>query len=409
MKQLKNRFIKITLLIIVSALILFNLSLFYEVLLVKKQEKQLDYLMELLKQRQDKKERDYQFLALLEEAASIREMQFKHHVPYKTIDVVDLQKLIKEEAENEFAERYPPEVYQRILEKFGYLKSDQILVDYIKELYEEQVQGMYDEDTGQMILVANPKLTSSIKNTFLIHELTHALQDQHFHLKEMPLHSKNEDLSQAVLALVEGDAALAMMFYYKKHLTVMKLLWDITNYISIDQSKMINSPYFLRENLVFPYKWGLKFVVALYEQGGWQRVNEVFENPPQSTEQILHPEKYYAELDEPKEVNIPDYTAELSGWKKLETNTAGEFNIRVLIAIFLGEYESIAPSAGWAGDKWEVWENPENGKLRLYWYTLWDTEKDAKEFFNVYRKVLRKLRPKKGRITRKGNEVMVKY
>lgn len=332
---------------------------------------------------------------LQEEAAEIRDLGFKKQVKYSVVGKREVSDIVKREIEKGFTG-----IDERVLKKFGFLNPDEEVLSRMTALYNEQVQGMYNEETNEMIMVEGIKLSGNIQKMFLVHELTHVLQDQNFNLKTLPLYSDNDDEALSALSLIEGDATLAMFEYYKINLKIYKIFWDLFSYLSVDQSKLYESPYYLRENLIFPYKWGTKFVTSIYIGSGWKGMDEVYKNPPKSTEEIMHPEKYL--LDRPLVVSIEEI---IHNWELLDTNTMGEFNTRVLLSIYLGEYESIIPSQGWGGDKWQVWENKETGRLKVIWYTKWDTKKDADEFFDAFKKLLRKRHIPEARICKKDSLV----
>lgn len=340
------------------------------------------------------KEKQEQF-QLQKEIVRIRGLEFLKPVKYRTMEKQEVENIIQDKMGEELIVKD-----EEILKKFGFLKKDETILPHIIALYTEQVQGMYDEDSGEMVIVKGLPPTGNLQRMFLVHELTHALQDQHYNLKTFPINSDNDDTALACLALIEGDATLAMFEYYKKNLKIYKIFWDLLSYLSVDQSELYSSPYYIRENLIFPYKWGIKFVTGRT----WDGINKVYKNPPESTEQIMHPEKY--PIDKPIELTISETIPQ---WKLLDTNTMGEFNIRMLFSIYLGEYESILPTEGWGGDKWQVWEGLDTGKLRIIWYTVWDTPKDAEEFFDAFRKLTRKRHRDiaSARISKIGNRVNV--
>lgn len=333
---------------------------------------QIDELKKINKQYREKIERR----DLQKSVAKIRELEFLKPIIYSTIYKKELKDIVKKEFEKGFTG-----IDEKILKKFGFIKPNENVLSGITDLYNEQVQGMYDEETGEMVIVKGVPLSGNIQKMFLVHELTHALQDQNFKLKSLPLYSENDDKVLACLSLIEGDATVVMFQYYKEHLKIYNILWDMLSYLLVDQSKLRGSPYYIRENLLFPYKWGIRFISGKT----WDEINEEYKNPPESTEQIMHPEKY--PQDKPIDVTIPET---MSNWNLLGSNTMGEFNIRVLFSIYFGEYESALPSGGWGGDKWQVWENSDSGELRVIWYTIWDTKKDADEFYRGFRKLIGK-------------------
>lgn len=335
-----------------------------------------------------------QKIGLQEELVDIRGLKFLRPVSYMTAERSEVEDMIQSELENELTV-----TDEKVLRKFGFIKQGEDILSRLTSLYGEQVQGMYDEETGQMIMIKGVPLTGNIQRMFLIHELTHALQDQHFNLKNLPLESDNEDNALACLALVEGDATLVMFEYYKRHLRIFNIFWDLVSYLSVDQTQLYSSPYYIRENLIFPYKWGVKFMMSIYAKNGWQGIDLLYKDPPVSTEQIIHPEKYPEE--KPVDIDIDEIVPD---WELIDSNTMGEFNIRLLLSIYLGEYEGVPPSSGWGGDKWQVWEDPNTKKLKVIWYTIWDTPMDTDKFFNAFRRLARR-RFLNARICKKGKMV----
>jgi hypothetical protein len=150
----------------------------------------------------------------------------------------------------------------------------------------------------------------------------------------------------------------------------------------LDTSELDNAPPFISGTLLFPYDQGATFVTALYEEGGWELVNEAYTNVPQSTEQILHPEKYLGG-EAPIEVTVNDPIPALGeNWEILEVNTFGEY----IVQLFLDSGE-VRPSdatdaaKGWGGDQYVVAGTDD--ETALVWSTEWDTEADAQEFFHI--------------------------
>jgi hypothetical protein len=162
--------------------------------------------------------------------------------------------------------------------------------------------------------------------------------------------------------------------------------------MSPEGAKMRAIPPFLLENLMFPYTQGAEFVQKMQRERGWARIGQAFNDPPSSTEQILHPEKFYGDQrDEPMELLLPDFASAFGEGAKVEElyeNTLGEFNV-VLLLRALGANKAAAAkaAAGWDGDRFEGFET-EDGRVVLVWLTTWDSEAEAQEFEAAYRKAL---------------------
>ncbi len=200
----------------------------------------------------------------------------------------------------------------------------------------------------------------------MAHELTHALQDQHYHLDPWRDGAKpNDDAETARDAVLEGAATAAMIDYGLRQQganldvvasTEMKLSTMLGN---LDSSSplLMKAPAFLRDSLVFPYGAGADFCMAVYRtRGGWPGFDSVFQKPPASTQQILHPELYFRGVA-PLPVTLPDLTQNLpSGWKALDSNVMGEFGLQEILKQFLTEDRAANLAPVWAGDKYAIYE-----------------------------------------------------
>jgi hypothetical protein len=287
-----------------------------------------------------------------------------------------------------FEEEYPQEeaqIDQEVYVLLDLMREDQDLYTILLDVYSEQVIGFYDDEPKELYVVSQKGKLGPLEEIVLAHEYTHALQDQYFDLSSLPLEEEgNSDLSLAVLSLVEGDATLIQGIY----------MWTILDdnereALSQELEKFTSeafdaAPRFIQENLTFPYESGLNFVMALIEQGGWQAIDQAYSDPPQSTEQILHPEKYYLERDEPQAITMPNLESALgTGWSQLDSDVLGELNIRIYLETFVDTAEATTAAEGWDGDRYVYLKNTDGEKL-LVLHSVWDSISDAAEFFNAY-------------------------
>jgi hypothetical protein len=139
------------------------------------------------------------------------------------------------------------------------------------------------------------------------------------------------------------------------------------------------APAIIVQSMTFPYFRGMVFCVKLANDGGWKAIDTAYQNPPVSTEQILHPDKYLANPDLPTVIEFPELKPS-DGWKPLGQNVLGEFQT----AIMLGRQGSKA-AAGWDGDRYAIFENADK-KLAVVWFSTWDDEQEAREFAQAYAK-----------------------
>ncbi|HEY0074337.1 MAG TPA: hypothetical protein VGB77_09565, partial [Abditibacteriaceae bacterium] len=145
------------------------------------------------------------------------------------------------------------------------------------------------------------------------------------------------------------------------------------------------APSVLQESLTFPYVQGMFFASALHSRGGWQQVNQAYKNLPASSEQILHPEKYFAR-EAPVKVPFRDLTPKLGpGWKLLDHDVNGEFGLQVILKEHLpAPNEAVEAAAGWAGDRYAIYQGSKGARL-IAQVTLWDNKNEALEFYKSYR------------------------
>jgi hypothetical protein len=137
--------------------------------------------------------------------------------------------------------------------------------------------------------------------------------------------------------------------------------------------------------LLFPYEEGSAWATQLYKRGGWELVSRAFTKLPQSSEQILHADKYFA-YEAPQKITLPDFKSVLGPtWKRIDYDVNGEWGCYLVLDEYLNDVtESKRASAGWAGDRFALYEKP--GEVFIAQLTSWDTPNDAKEFFDAYAK-----------------------
>lgn len=296
---------------------------------------------------------------------------------------------------DDFLKDYTPAEVEKdvtTLSLFGLLPRNFDLYTLLRDLYTEQIAGFYDDETKTMYVIQDEAFRGPQRSTYA-HEYTHALQDQTFDFRG-GLKMTDETCEQqseycaAVQSLIEGDASLTEQFWLLNAASPEDRQQIQEFYQNYQSPVFDTSPEFLQQDFLFPYRQGLDFVLALYQKGRWSAINAAFEKPPVSTEQILHPEKY--PNDAPLEVNVPDLSPVLTGYELYDEGEIGEWYLYLILAY--GEKqawrlsESIAAqaAAGWGGDVYQVWRNPQNGKTLLLVNIRWDSENDAKEFYDAF-------------------------
>ena len=319
---------------------------------------------------------------ILNQTAEIRGLALLTPVPISSMDRGQLQVLLTRELESDDAIRE----YRTsgiLLEMLGLIPAGFDLRLYQIDLLREQVGGLYGRERRELYVIGDGGPLGALDKTILAHEVTHALQDQHFGLDRLlPAQGVSADGLMAATALLEGDALLTMNQWGLRFLTPAEKL-------SLDEPRptsgaLADAPLIVRAELEFPYLEGHFFAIQLHQDGGgFEAVNQALADPPRSTEQVIHPEKYLAR-EAPVSVELPPLDEALGdGWQLLRTDVLGELVLRVLIQDTLGWPEAEAAATGWGGDAYAVLED-DAGRRLVVLETAWDTEPDAAEFYNAY-------------------------
>lgn len=304
---------------------------------------------------------------------------------------------LKDHVINEFFNDYTAADAQQDEEElsaFGLLPANFDLHDFYIKLYSEQIAGYYDSKTKDMYVVSDEGFNGTERMTYA-HEFTHVLQDQNYDLengiKMNEEYCKNEtEYCAAVSALVEGDATLSEQYWYFKYSTDQDKK-QISDFQQTYVSPVYDSaPAYMKQDFLFPYSQGLDFVTSLYAKNKWSSIDAAFKNPPVSTEQILHPEKYPDEV--PVKVMLPDLTKTLGkDWTEIDRNVMGEWYTYLMLAdgsdakFRLDDQTAKDASAGWGGDTYVYATNATTKQFVLVWNSQWDTQTDSDQFWQASR------------------------
>jgi hypothetical protein len=321
--------------------------------------------------------------AMLKETSELRELSILKSVKSGAQSRAEIERMVIKnlDAETTPAEMHAAEVLLRV---FGLAPKEFAYRSFIIKLLTEQVAGYYDPKAQQFYLADWIELEG--QKPVMAHELTHALQDQHFNLKRFENWPKGDsDAELAAHALIEGDATLAMTIYMAKNPLVALAFIRSLGAQEIASEQFKQAPRALRESLLFPYEEGYAWATQLYKRGGWEMVSQAFTKLPQSSEQILHAEKYFS-YEAPQKLTLPELQSALGpAWKKLDYDVNGEWGCYLILNEFLNDAEeSKQASAGWAGDRFALYESGKPDEVFVAQLTAWDTPLDAQEFFNAY-------------------------
>lgn len=304
------------------------------------------------------------------------------------IDVeVKTRQELQDETRADLEEDYPQadrDDDQLVLEAYGLIEPGQNLGDLYVDLLGEQIAGYYDPETNEMVVVASSdanELSASDQVTFA-HEVVHALQDQHFDLEtynDLRLDGSSDE-SLAVTALIEGDATLAQIDFILGDMRLAREFLEEIESEDISTEQLDNAPPIIAQTLLFPYDQGQVFTQFLFDEGGWELIDEAYANPPTTSEQILHPDKY-VDGEEATAVETPDLEGILGAdWRTIDEDTWGEYQISIILAVGgdLSAEQATTASEGWGGDAYAV--TTSDAGEAILWQSDWDSEDDADEF-----------------------------
>lgn len=289
------------------------------------------------------------------------------------------------------------------------------------DLLTEQIAGFYDQKSKELYIMQG--LPEALQRPTMAHEIFHAVQDQHFDILAMQSMFKNKDNGDFQLArsaLLEGDATVLMLDFtlYEagslpqedaKSIADNALLQTALSALGSagldpieslmnggseadaqSSSAMSRAPRIIREQLVFPYLAGTRFVLQARQDKTWDQFDKIYADAPVSTEQILHPDRYFAK-DEPTLFELDPSTA-LKGATKIYDNVFGEYQLGLMLKIQLNDpleqrppVTHIDPSEaakGWGGDRMLAYKLP-SGQVVLVQISSWDTPKDATQYYKA--------------------------
>jgi len=194
----------------------------------------------------------------------------------------------------------------------------------------------------------------------------------------------------AYQALVEGDATVVMLQYFldplQRHFSELP---DLAFFMRTQMDGMQSrysifktAPSYLREILLFPYGYGASFLQYAWKQKpSWQFINEIYSRPPDSTEQIMHPEKYFSQVDQPEPVDAAPCADRLGpNWEIVYKNTLGEFSLACLLSLHFTNERAARSAVNWGGDQALLLENKSGGAAVLI-RTVWDAAEDTERFY----------------------------
>jgi hypothetical protein len=323
------------------------------------------------------------------QVSQIRGLQALTEPELKLLDHASLNAYLADQFERDYlpSER---EADQKEFVLLGLLKSTDNLVQIQLSLLSDQVIGVYDSQSKALFVVDEQAGFGPGERMTYAHEFNHALQDQYYDLNKIaPKHPLSNDRSLAVHALIEGDAIMLQTLWAQTNLTQDDLIQLARASAGSDDS-LARVPLVVRTELLFPYIDGFNFVRQAFRQAAneYAVVDDLFNNPPESTAQLLHPLKYQNHVH-PVDVQLGDVAARLGPeWRKVGSGVLGELDTRIMLEQWGSDHsEAIRTASGWSGDQWQLVEK--DGRSAIVVKSTWETPDAAQSYYSAYSRGLR--------------------
>ena len=347
--------------------------------------------------------------AMQKAVEELRGLPFKRPLMSRLIRRKQVGEWMERDARKQLPEE-EAEAMVAVMARFGMLAPDTDLYEMFAGFMQDAVAAFYRPDTSTFYLVEGN--TGAANNPVIFHELVHAVDDQHYDLAAMQRAVSDEsDAGLALKGLVEGCADLFQTAYHQAHPEDLAAMTKqaMSPKAMQQQIRMVQeAPTFLVAMMaLYPYKNGSAFLRALGVETA-EDMARLFEDPPVSTEQMLHPEKFATDgsRDYPRRVEPPKIGSILGdGWTDLEDSDMGELGIGLMLAHMTVDNPGIRlvtlmdqktqgvklkgfvgkAAAGWDGDRFSAFRRDDGDReVCVAWSTVWDSEGDAAEFAKTY-------------------------
>jgi len=277
----------------------------------------------------------------------------------------------------------PPEKARSLARTYslvGLVPEDLDLRQLLVSVYKEQVAGFYDPDSTALFVMED--MPEDMLQGVLVHELVHAVQDQTANLDSLTADERGNDRQAAAQSAIEGHATFVMFEYMAEQSGAGPLdissLPDLSRLLEpamlAQYPALAAAPAIVQESLLFPYSEGMSFMKAFWTQEE-DRPPPFGAFLPQSTEQVMEPERAFGpEPDPPTELVLDP----IPGYESVYSDVFGQGELSVLLEQHLGE-EGRSLAVGWDGDR-HVLLRGTDGREGLVWVSVWDSE-DVRDRF----------------------------
>ncbi len=260
--------------------------------------------------------------------------------------------------------------------------ENQSLAEVYDDLLSEQIVGLYVPETKELLVRADASDLSVLSKTTVVHEMVHALSDQHFGVGDRLdalVEADRLDEASAYLSLLEGEATYFQFVYIAEHLSSSEAIALGTEILETDSAALDRTPYSISEPLFFRYEAGFQLLLKIVEEQGIEGINAALDSPPLTTEHIAHPATFFDE-EAALEVVLPSVDA--PGYQVVEESTWGELGLLATFGQAIGEGAASQIGDGWGGDAYRILSNGTD-VIFLFSYKA-DSDRDAAEVADAF-------------------------
>jgi hypothetical protein len=331
---------------------------------------------------------------LAEQLTKISGMPLRHAVPCAFITKEKIKEFLNKRVK-EVAKPEELRAEELTLKKFGLVPPDFDLARNTIDLLTEQAAAFYDYDKKKLFVTDTT--ATETQEPVLSHEVAHAIADQNYNLSKFIKAGRNsDDGATARLAVMEGQATWLMSELLARKLgqslkdspSLLATMSGAADGAAGQFPVFDKSPLYLRQTLIFPYTKGMLFQHAVFERDGQSGFGEVFRKPPASTQQILHPQKYFSGV-KPTKPDLPQPHLP-KGYKSLVGGSLGELEHAIMLEQYSGKERAAELAPHWRGCAFDLEESKKTGRIVLLYAVEWDSEDAARQYFAAYGEQLAK-------------------
>ena len=334
---------------------------------------------------------------MLDGLSKITGWKVERKVPAEILHQADFKKMMQEHMKDSSPKEVRAE--ELTLKLFGLVPADFNLAGETVDLLSEQAAAFYDYNKKRLF-VLDTTPDGEEARLALVHELAHALADQHHNLgKYMREGDPDDDASTARQAVMEGQASWlswAYLFWSRNGKPEVPLdrLNELANSAGAEGPVYSSAPLYIQESLVFPYNQGIVFIDGVFRKSGRASFDEVFDHPPVSTHQILHPDAYFVR-DKPPITVAPTLEQPMGKdrarqFRTLTEGALGEFDVSALLRQYISNKESGEVEAShFRGGAYRLYESKHDKRDILTYVVDLDSPEAANTYLAMYRQVLK--------------------